>query len=214
MMSKKIQKYEGKNITIFFEGSRCIHAARCVSGLPNVFKANVPGPWIDPDAADVEELTALIKTCPSGALTYERSDKIANENPPDINSISVIADGPLAVHGSVTINNEPGASPRATLCRCGASKNKPFCDNSHKSISFHDNGTPEVGNLSLELTSGAISVSTVDNGPLMIVGPVEVRSTDGSAVNRTENVALCRCGASKNKPYCDGSHTRIEFNSK
>ncbi len=136
-MSSKTQKYEGKNITVYFEGARCIHAARCVSGLPAVFKANVPGPWIDPDASDVEELAALIETCPSGALRYERNDGVANEGTPDINNISIIADGPLTLQGNVSINNKPGTSPRATLCRCGASKNKPYCDGSHAQIEFN-----------------------------------------------------------------------------
>ena len=213
-MSNKTQKYQGKNLTVTFEGTRCIHAARCVSGLPNVFKANVPGPWIDPDAADVVELAALIETCPSGALHYERTDNIANEKGPEINSLTIIKDGPLAVKGNLSIDNESSASPRATLCRCGASQNKPYCDNSHETISFHDNGTPETGDLSLNLTSDAINISPIKNGPLMIEGQVEIRSTFGSAVNRTDSVALCRCGASKNKPYCDGSHMQIEFKSE
>jgi len=213
-MEKKIQKYEGENIKVYFDGSRCIHAARCVSGLPNVFKPNVPGPWIEPDAADVEELAALIETCPSGALRYERTDNVANEKEPDINAITIIADGPLATRGSISINNEPCSSPRATLCRCGASKNKPYCDNSHQTIGFQDNGIPEVNDLSLELTSSAINIMPAKDGPLIVEGPLEVRSADGTAVNRSMNAALCRCGASKNKPFCDGSHTEIEFKSE
>ncbi len=86
-MAGKIQKYEGKNIVVYFEGSRCIHAARCVSGLPNVFKPNVPGPWVEPDAADVDELAALITTCPSGALHFKRKDNGVDETKPAINNI-------------------------------------------------------------------------------------------------------------------------------
>ena len=213
-MTDKIQKYEGKNIVVYFEGSRCIHAARCVSGLPNVFKANVPGPWIEPDAADVDELAALIKTCPSGALRFERKDSGANESVPAINSINIVADGPLAVNGDLMFNKQQESSTRATLCRCGASKNKPYCDNSHKEISFQDSGTPEAADLSLDLKSAPLNITPAKDGPLMVEGPVEIRTTDGVAVNRIENMALCRCGASKNKPYCDGSHAQIGFKAE
>lgn len=213
-MADKIQKYEGKNIVVYFEGARCIHAARCVSGLPNVFKANVPGPWIEPDAADVDELAVLIKTCPSGALSFERKDSGTNESMQSINSISIISDGPLAINGDLIIDNQQGSSTRVTLCRCGASKNKPYCDNSHKETSFKDSGTPETGDLSLDLQSGPLNVTSIKDGPLMVEGPVEIRTTDGVAVNRVASIALCRCGASKNKPYCDGCHAQIGFKAE
>ncbi len=55
-----IEIVEGKQATVSFDGSRCIHARRCVMGEPQVFKANVDGPWIDPDAADP---AALMRQC-------------------------------------------------------------------------------------------------------------------------------------------------------
>lgn len=213
-MADKIQKYEGKNIVVYFEGDRCIHAARCVSGLPNVFKANIPGPWIEPDAADADELAALIKSCPSGALRFERKDSGENELAPAINSINIVANGPLAVNGDLMFKNHQGSSTRATLCRCGASKNKPYCDNSHKDIPFKDSGIPETSDLLLDLKSAPLNIVPTNDGPLMVKGPVEIRATDGMAVNRVESIALCRCGASKNKPYCDGSHAQIGFKAE
>lgn len=213
-MADKIQKYEGKNIVVYFEGSRCIHAARCVSGLPNVFKANVPEPWIEPDAANADELAALIKTCPSGALRFERKDTGANESAPAINNINIVANGPLAVNGDLMFDKQQGSSTRATLCRCGASKNKPYCDNSHKEIPFQDSGTPETSDLLLDLKPAPLNIVPAKDGPLMVEGPVEIRATDGMAVNRVESIALCRCGASKNKPYCDGSHAQIGFKAE
>ncbi len=78
---------------------------------------------------------------------------------------------------------QQGSSTRATLCRCGASKNKPYCDNSHKAISFQDNGKPETGDLSLDLQSAPLNVAPIKNGPLMVEGPVEIRTTDGRIVN-------------------------------
>ena len=213
-MADKIQKYEGKDMAVYFEGDRCIHAARCVSGLPNVFKANIPGPWIEPDAADADELAALIKSCPSGALRFERKDSGENELAPAINSINIIANGPLAVNGDLMFENHQGSSTRATLCRCGASKNKPYCDNSHKDIPFKDSGTPETSDLLLDLKSAPLNIVPTNDGPLMVKGPVEIRATDGMAVNRVKSIALCRCGASKNKPYCDGSHAQIGFKAE
>ena len=210
-MADKVQKYEGENIVVYFEGGRCIHAARCVSGLPKVFKANVPGPWIEPDAANADELASLITTCPSGALRYERKNSGANESVPAINSINIVADGPLAVIGDLMFDKQQASSTRATLCRCGASKNKPYCDNSHKEISFQDSGTPEIADLSLDLKSAPLNIVSAKDGPLLVEGLVEIRATDGVAVNRVESIALCRCGASKNKPYCDGSHVQIGF---
>lgn len=213
-MADKIQKYEGENIIVYFEGARCVHAARCVTGLPGVFKADCPGPWIEPDAADVEELAALIKTCPSGALRFERKDSGSSESAPAINSINIVTDGPLAVNGDLILNSQQESSTRATLCRCGASKNKPYCDNSHIKIAFKDAGIPETGDLSLDLDSEPLGVATTKDGPLVIVGSVELRNTDNMAVNRAKSLALCRCGASNNKPYCDGSHVQIEFKAK
>ena len=210
-MTDKIQKYEGENIIVYFESARCIHAARCVSGLPDVFKPDVAGPWIEPDAADAKRLAELIKTCPSGALYFERKDSGSTESAPAINSINIVTDGPLAVNGDLILNSQQESSPRATLCRCGASKNKPYCDNSHIKIAFKDPGMPETDELSHDLNSEPLSVATTKDGPLVMAGSVEIRNAENVAVNRAKNLALCRCGASKNKPYCDGSHIQIDF---
>lgn len=210
-MADQIQKYEGENIIVYFESARCIHAARCVSGLPEVFKPDVPGPWIEPDAADAKRLAALIKTCPSGALYFERKDSGTNESAPAINTINIVADGPLAVNGDLILNSQQESSPRATLCRCGASKNKPYCDNSHSEIGFKDSGVPKTDDLSHDLNSEPLSVATTKDGPLVMAGSVEIRNADNTAINRVKSLALCRCGASKNKPYCDGSHVQIDF---
>lgn len=49
------------------------------------------------------------------------------------------------------------------------------------------------------------------DGPNMLVGPVEIRNAAGELIKTAKRVALCRCGASENKPFCDGSHKRIGF---
>jgi len=92
-----------------------------------------------------------------------------------------------------------------------ASRNKPYCDNSHKEISFQDSGSPETDDLLLDLKSAPLNIDPMQDGPLIVEGPVEIRNTDDVVVNRVDNTALCRCGTSENKPYCDGSHAQIGF---
>ncbi len=207
----KVQKYAGRKITVCFDPGRCIHVGNCVRGLPGVFRANVSGPWIDPDAADAGELAALIETCPSGALTYRRTDKGAEEAAPGRNSITIVADGPLNVHADMDINGRPEPGYRTALCRCGASGNRPYCDGSHTDAGFCDNGLAVAGNTAAEPGSGRLHISTVPDGPLLLDGPCEIHSADGRLIGRTGEGALCRCGASGNKPYCDGSHAAIGF---
>ena len=49
------------------------------------------------------------------------------------------------------------------------------------------------------------------NGPLLVHGNLEVTDTDGKTEKKERITAFCRCGASSNKPYCDGSHNDISF---
>ena len=130
MSESTIEEVAGRWATIRFDGRRCIHARRCVISQPGVFKANVQGDWIDPDAASAEALMFVALNCPSGAITVERHDGGAPEPLPLVNTITVRENGPLAVHAEIEIDGEP-AGTRATLCRCGASNNKPYCDGSH-----------------------------------------------------------------------------------
>ena len=132
--------YAGKGITIFDNRSICAHAGFCTDGLKNVFRMNAE-PWIDPDGAAVAEIIATIEKCPSGALSYAR-DGIEAPPPRREPMITVVNDGPYAVTGGVELAGVPraeGASEEHyTLCRCGGSKNKPFCDGTHWHISFKD----------------------------------------------------------------------------
>jgi CDGSH-type Zn-finger protein len=167
------------------------------------------------------------------------------------------------------------------LCRCGGSKNKPFCDGTHGTIGFKDRnsadpaankrqsypgkrikifdnraicahagfctdglkkvfrqhdepwidpdgaGVREILETISKCPSGALSyeiegveepppqrapmVTVTDNGPYAITGSIElvdVKFGDGASA---EHYTLCRCGASKNKPFCDGSHWDAGF---
>ena len=209
-MGKK-EEYQGKDIVIYFDRARCIHSRHCVLGQPKVFRANAKGAWIKPDSGSAELIAGVIRSCPSGALTYKRLEGGSDEAPPEVNVIRTLENGPLAVHADIRIDNEEPMF-RATLCRCGASENKPFCDGSHKKINFTATGEPEtVESKPLEKRNGTLHISPLKGGPFMAKGSVEICSGTGRTVTRTQETALCRCGASKNKPFCDGSHVRVGF---
>jgi CDGSH-type Zn-finger protein/uncharacterized Fe-S cluster protein YjdI len=205
-----VEKYEGAAISVFFDGRKCVHSRHCVLELPDVFRANVKGPWIDPDGADVERIAALAQRCPSGAITYERRDGKV-EGPPTINTLRVLENGPLALCADIRLIDQTGEY-RATLCRCGASHNKPFCDGSHASSGFVATGEPAtLDSQPLAARGGVVEIVPFKDGPLGISGNLEIISGTGRTVDRVTKAALCRCGASKNKPYCDGSHAAVGF---
>ncbi len=212
--------------------------------------------------------------------------------------IKVIAAGPLRVSGAdlcrVGIEhnehqrpvayNERGGEDHAeaySLCRCGASANKPFCDGAHRDLDWDPSETADLaptasrqtehaGNgfvmtddkslcwhagfcvreyghvwdlidtansaeetatikemihacpssrLQVHETSGGPSVepelpqriAILDDGPLYVQGRIPVEGSDGRIYEQLHRVSLCRCGASQNKPYCDGTHTKTGF---
>ena len=136
----KQDSYRGQKITIHDNRAICAHAGHCTDGLAAVFKYGKE-PWIDPDGANVEAIIEVIQKCPSGALSYSLGgdkSQVAALKP----SITVTKDGPYQVVGDVQLMGESwgqGAlKERYTLCRCGASKNKPFCDGSHWQVGFKD----------------------------------------------------------------------------
>lgn len=213
-MSDGIDVVRGKRLTIKFEGKACIHARQCVLGRPDVFVPNAPGEWIHPDAAEPEDLAALAHSCPSGAITYERHDGGPEERAPLVNLARVRENGPVAIHAEMEIVGH-GPRLRATLCRCGASKNKPFCDGSHTGAGFTATGEPPAQESQpLAERNGKLTVTPLKNGPVLLAGNIEVCSGTGRTVNRAQKVALCRCGGSSNKPYCDGTHNKIGFTTE
>ena len=133
----KVDTYVGRGITIQDNRSVCAHAGKCTDGLPEVFKYGSE-PWIDPNGALAQKAIEIVRHCPSGALGYsiEGVEAKAEQWPA---SIEVTKDGPYAVLG-VELQGVPFAkgvtTQRYTLCRCGASKNKPFCDGSHYEVGF------------------------------------------------------------------------------
>jgi CDGSH-type Zn-finger protein/uncharacterized Fe-S cluster protein YjdI len=207
----KVEEIRGKLVTIRFEAQKCIHSRGCVLSRPDVFVPNVEGEWIHPDAASPEQVAELAHNCPSGAITYERSDGGAQESAPRVNLIRIRENGPLAVHAEVTLVGH-GEMLRTTLCRCGHSANKPFCDGSHTAAGFVASGEPpSQPSEPLAQRDGAVTITPAENGPLLIAGSIELVTGTGRTIHRCEKTALCRCGQSANKPYCDGTHRKIGF---
>lgn len=215
-MDEDIHQYSGEEIEVSYDVLRCTHARECVERLPEVFDPD-ERPWIDPDNADVDDLAGVIMQCPTGALQFERSDGGPSEPVPEDNIVTVVPDGPLYLRGDIEITNPDGEmvleDTRVALCRCGASQNKPLCDNSHVDIDFQADGRigDDRSQADDDPVDDVLRVRTRPGGPVTLDGEFEIRGTDPeSSVHGTET-ALCRCGGSENKPFCDGAHTEIGF---
>ncbi len=184
-------------------------------GLPAVFDSS-RRPWIEPEAAPAARVAEIVARCPTGALAAAWADGAPAEEPPGENDIAVGAAGPLYVCGDLRIYpegvDEAVREMRAALCRCGASRTKPYCDGSHAGAGFDDPGAvaerpagePGAGSAPLEIRPAPA-------GPLLLAGPFELRGAAGELAWRGTKAALCRCGASRSKPFCDGSHKAIGF---
>jgi len=122
-------------LDLIYEGRRCIHSRFCVTLAPQVFLANVKGPWTHPDAMPVERLVDIAHACPSGAIRYRGRDGQPEEGAPPVNLAGIREGGPYALRAALVIDGEP-AGLRAMLCRCGASSRKPYCDGTHAKIGF------------------------------------------------------------------------------
>jgi CDGSH-type Zn-finger protein/uncharacterized Fe-S cluster protein YjdI len=208
-----VETVRGERLELQFEARRCIHSRFCVTWAPNVFLANVQGPWIHPDAMPVEQLVEVAHACPSGAIRYRRLDGAADEPVPLVNLAGVREGGPYAFRGQLQIGGVP-AGYRATLCRCGASKNKPYCDGSHHEVGFSATGEPPTGKTDmLAVRDGVLAIDPQPDGPLRVRGNLEIVSGTGRAVARMTSAYLCRCGGSATKPFCDGTHAKIGFKS-
>lgn len=210
-MSK--ETYRGKHITIHFDGSKCIHSRNCVLREPTVFLANTPGDWIQPDSTSAAAVVAAAHNCPSGAIKFEMNDGSSPEVAPDVNTIHLRESGPYAFTADIELDGVESGF-RATLCRCGESKNKPYCDGSHVEALFQATGEPPVKESEpLDKRGGKLKVTATQDGPFMVDGNVEVCRGTGHTIDRTSKAFLCRCGHSSSKPFCDGTHKKIGFKS-
>jgi CDGSH-type Zn-finger protein/uncharacterized Fe-S cluster protein YjdI len=217
-MEKKIQTFDGEDIQISYDLKRCIHARECVNGLPSVFNTKKK-PWVQPDEASAEQIAEIIQKCPTGALQYEMKNDAESEKPPARNRIILQLNGPVYIHGDIEIQDADETTlledTRIALCRCGMSENKPLCDNTHKVIEFIADRFADTNNLpeADENNHGRIVLKLMKNGPVLVEGTYTLESVDLKPHSSAKTIALCRCGGSSNKPFCDGTHKTIGFTS-
>ena len=211
-MESKTFTYDGTTLTVTWDQKRCIHAEACVHGLPDVFDPD-RRPWIDPDQADADAIEEVVMQCPTGALHVQRAGTNPETAPPS-NRVMIDPDGPLILRGDIELVDSDGETllrdTRVALCRCGLSDNKPLCDGSHEEA-FHDAGVLNAKRLSeTDTEDGVLRIQAAQGGPLLIEGSLIIEGADEQTCSGSKG-ALCRCGASGSKPFCDGSHTQVGF---
>ncbi len=139
-----MKEYYCEGLTVQWNPEKCIHAQECVKGLPQVFN-HERKPWIDMQGAGPEEIMEVIDRCPSGALSYKKEkpdfgEESASSGP--YASIKIVKNGPILVEGNCLLLDPEGKEMAEhgaySLCRCGSSRKKPFCDGSHIKIGFQD----------------------------------------------------------------------------
>ena len=134
----------------------------------------------------------------------------------DKNIITPFKNGPLHITGILELKNDNGELLEKTeelfLCRCGNSKNKPYCDGEHKETNFQDSGKfnePPASEGAL-INEGTLEIKVQANGPLIFRGIVCIQDTMQQKIIRKVG-GLCRCQQSSNRPFCDGTHSKINF---
>lgn len=211
---KKVFEYPGEKASVGWDGRLCIHVGECGRADDDLFEGGRK-PWCKPDLVPLERVAEVVSRCPTGALTEIVDGKSVEEETPTANTITVANHGPLYLRGELEIagaaDDQVGLKVRAALCRCGLSENKPFCDNSHEKGGFQDRGAIGSSGSPLDSEGGPLKVGVAPDGPLLLSGNVTLVTAAGRVAWTGTKCALCRCGASKNKPFCDGSHKAAGF---
>ena len=213
-VKKQVHTFEGEHVDVDWDGRLCIHVGECTRAKGGLFESGRQ-PWGQPDRAEPGQVAEVVERCPTGALTARRKDGGGSETAPGTNTVVVANNGPLYVSGELDIagapEDMPGVRTRAALCRCGASKNKPFCDNGHETAGFRDRGAIGESGPGVDAEGGPLEIACAPNGPLLLRGSFSMVTGAARTGWRGAKAALCRCGASENKPFCDGSHSAAGF---
>ncbi|MFT7646225.1 MAG: CDGSH-type Zn-finger protein [Candidatus Poriferisodalaceae bacterium] len=128
----------GTGITVRDDRSVCVHAGFCGTRAANVWKLTGE----TDESLTRMQVINMVEKCPSGALTYSLGDATEANEPRLPVEVAVLKDGPLYLEGGIDVISADGKAyetrNRATLCRCGHSANKPYCDGKHKEAGFTD----------------------------------------------------------------------------
>ncbi len=217
MAGKEDFDYPGKNATVSWNGPLCIHIGECGRAKGELFVGGRK-PWCQPDLVTDTGVQEVVERCPTGALSVRLTDGSRPEKADSVNTVQVAYNGPLFVRGELELEaapeNVPGLKFRAALCRCGQSGNKPFCDNSHEDAGFRDYGAIGESGDDNAASGGLLQIKAIKNGPLVLQGNVTLKGGAGRKSWQGKQVTLCRCGSSRNKPFCDGQHKVVGFTSE
>lgn len=149
----------------------------------------------------------------------DKNSKVKKDKPVySGNSIMVRPNGPLICKGDIeiTLLNEDDEliikGNEFALCRCGLSKKKPFCDGTHKVENvemtqlFNDEREEPIND-----AEGSLVIKVKKNAMYSVQGAVTIFSRDGLSKTTRMKAALCRCGHSDKKPFCDINHKKCGF---
>lgn len=218
-MRERIFTYENEQIKVIWDQKRCIHAEECVHGLNDVFNPD-QRPWIQPEKRSADEIADVIERCPTGALKYETKDGNRVEKPSLKNRIKLQENGPIYFFGDLEVQDAEEKTllrdTRFAMCRCGASNNKPACDNSHLKLDWDADVNADTSDFD-ELKEGKqdkLLIKLMKNGPVLLEGTYTLELPKIGEFTSSKNIALCRCGGSRNKPFCDGTHKKIGFTAE
>lgn len=213
------RSYTGRRLAVVHNADLCGRVGECEKAQGQVFVADRI-PWCQPDAtpagASLDDATAqlaqVLSRCPTGALCARDNlgEPLLEAAGP--NQIAIANDGPLYLRGDLQLagapKNAPALARRMALCRCGHTKNGPFCDGSHRTTGFRDTGAVgSAGPGGAGHFSGPLEVKPLPEGPVIIKGNFALVAGTGRVAWTGKSTALCRCGRSGNKPFCDGSHS-------
>lgn len=131
---------DGVPVTISYTPVLCTHAAECQARAASVFNPREQ-PWVEPNNGSLTDILDAMAACPSGALRVSIGDLPAQHLTTGEISIRIEKDGPYHVTNialEAEFNGVGASRAKYSLCRCGLSKNKPFCDGSHYDEKWSD----------------------------------------------------------------------------
>jgi uncharacterized Fe-S cluster protein YjdI len=153
MASNNNREYSNGEITVFWKPDACIHATTCFMKLRKVFDPT-KRPWVNMQGASTQEIIDIVEQCPTDALTWKwnrdltpvESERLHEQPPGDERvpvpptEITIIENGPALIKGKFSMRHNTGevipTASQIALCRCGYSRNQPFCDGTHHSAGF------------------------------------------------------------------------------